>query len=365
MNSLPLNSKKVIVGMSGGVDSSVAAYLLKQQGYRVEGVFMKNWEEDDGSPYCTAIKDLSDAQQACQTLGIPLHTANFSVDYWDNVFTHFLQEYQEGRTPNPDVLCNREIKFKVFVEYAESLGADLVATGHYAKIVATKKSYQLHKGMDRTKDQSYFLYAVNSSVWKKCLFPLGDLSKPEVREIAARKKLANHDKKDSTGICFIGERRFKNFLKTYIASRPGDIETLDGKVVGHHDGLMYYTYGQRKGLGIGGVKCCKEEAWYLVEKDIQRNVLIVAQGENHPALLHNQVGLNNIHWINGTMQTIPFKCTAKIRYRQVDQPCHLSREADGYLVTFERAQRAVAPGQSLVLYKDQQCLGGGVITSKF
>ena len=351
---------KVIVGMSGGVDSSVAAYLLLQQGYDVEGLFMKNWEEDDGTEYCTAQQDLADAEQVCQRLGIKLHTANFAAEYWDNVFSYFLEEYQAYRTPNPDILCNKEIKFKVFLEYAEQLGAQLIATGHYAQVKQQGDHYQLHKAVDNEKDQSYFLHAVAGKVWSKTLFPLGSLQKPEVRAIAEQQNFENHNKKDSTGICFIGERRFKDFLKTYLPAQPGPMININGDKLGIHDGLMFYTYGQRKGLGIGGVKGTDDSPWYVVEKDVANNRLIVAQGEDHEALLHSQLWLDEIHWINEP-KTLPLSCQAKIRYRQADQQCQLFADDGAYKVIFDQPQRAVTPGQFLVLYQQDHCLGGGIV----
>ncbi len=359
------NSQKVIVGMSGGVDSSVAAYLLLEQGYQVEGMFMKNWEEDDGTEYCTAIDDLNDAKQVCELLGIKLHLANFASEYWDNVFEYFLQEYRAYRTPNPDVLCNREIKFKVFSDYAKALGADLIATGHYVRTLHTDNQCQLLKGLDENKDQSYFLHAVPESALAKCLFPVGHLEKSKVREIAHQQGFITSRKKDSTGICFIGERRFKDFLQQYLPAQPGHIETLDGTIIGQHQGLMYYTFGQRKGLGIGGVKQAEENAWYVAEKDIARNALVVVQGEDHPSLKHSQLNVETIEWINQA-STLPLTCTAKIRYRQQDQPCEVTfcDNNSGYSVKFTRPQRAVTPGQYLVLYSEERCLGGGVITHR-
>ena len=355
-------TKKVIVGMSGGVDSSVSAWLLQQQGYQVEGLFMKNWEEDDNTEYCTAIKDLADAQQVCEQLAIPLHTANFAGDYWDNVFTHFLQEYQAYRTPNPDILCNREIKFKVFLEYADLLGADMIATGHYARLDNSSGSPRLLKGVDENKDQSYFLHAVGAAAFQRSLFPVGELAKTEVRKIASEQGFITHDKRDSTGICFIGERRFKDFLSTYIPAQPGPIQVLDGEHIGQHDGLMFYTLGQRQGLHIGGVKGANEAPWYVVGKDVPTNTLLVAQGTNHPALFARTLTASELHFINEQERpTGEFRCTAKTRYRQADQPCTLFREPDTWRVEFDEPQRAPTPGQSVVLYQGSHCLGGGVI----
>ncbi len=353
--------EKVIVGMSGGVDSSVAALLLKQQGFRVEGLFMKNWDEDDGTEYCTAKEDLIDAEKVCERLGIELHTANFAAEYWDNVFEHFLAEYRAGRTPNPDILCNREIKFKVFLEYAQILGADHIATGHYVRRYDSDGRAHLMKGLDNNKDQSYFLYAVDETAFKKSLFPIGELQKSDVRALAASHKLATHDKKDSTGICFIGERRFKDFLQQYLPAQPGAIETPEGNVLGEHSGLMYHTIGQRQGLGIGGVKGGDESPWYVVGKDLDRNVLLVAQGSDQPLLFTDTLLASQLHWINGPPASDSFRCSAKNRYRQRDQSCHLQIDQDRCQVTFQQPQRAITPGQSVVFYKDNLCLGGGII----
>ncbi|WP_250460792.1 tRNA 2-thiouridine(34) synthase MnmA [Microbulbifer litoralis] len=359
--------QRVIVGMSGGVDSSVAALLLMQQGYRVEGLFMKNWDEDDGTEYCTARADLADAEAVCRKLGIELHTANFAAEYWDHVFEYFLAEYRAGRTPNPDILCNREIKFKVFLEYAEILGADAIATGHYARRGDIDGHTRLLKGLDENKDQSYFLHAVGEAEFAKSLFPLGELEKPEVRRIAEENGFITHDKKDSTGICFIGERRFKDFLEQYLPAQPGDMETPEGKVMGRHAGLMYHTIGQRQGLGIGGVKGAGDDPWYVVGKDLERNVLIVAQGKHHPLLYATGLEASQTHWINGAAPADAptergLRCRAKTRYRQPDQDCTLWQSRDGDLVVeFDQPQRAITPGQSLVLYDGDICLGGAVI----
>lgn len=358
-----MNKPFVIVGMSGGVDSSVAALVLMEQGYRVEGLFMKNWDEDDGTEYCTARADLADAQQVCDTIGIKLHTANFAAEYWDNVFEHFLAEYRAGRTPNPDILCNREIKFKVFLQYAELLGAEYIATGHYARTARHLGRTRLLKGLDANKDQSYFLHAVDEDALAKSLFPIGELEKPAVRDKAQEYGLVTHNKKDSTGICFIGERRFKDFLEQYLPAQPGDIETPDGTKIGSHSGLMYYTIGQRQGLGIGGVAGAREEPWYVAGKDLGRNVLIAVQGADHALLYGTGLTASEVHWINGAPD-MPFSCRAKIRYRQPDQACSLCVDADGVAVHFDRPQWAISPGQSVVFYDGDVCLGGGVINAQ-
>lgn len=355
---------RIIVGMSGGVDSSVSALLLKQQGYRVEGLFMKNWEEDDGTEYCTAKEDLADAQAVCEKLAIPLHTANFAAEYWDNVFEHFLSEYQAGRTPNPDILCNREIKFKAFLDYALVLGADGIATGHYCRSRQRDGRSQLLKGVDNNKDQSYFLHAVGEAQLAKTLFPIGDMAKPAVRALAEEHGLVTHNKKDSTGICFIGERRFKDFLQQYLPAQPGLIEDTEGRPMGEHSGLMYHTIGQRQGLGIGGVAGAGEQPWYVIDKDITRNVLVVAQGSQHPGLYKDGLTVGGIHWVNGA-PTLPLRCAAKTRYRQPDQPCTVCADGEGFRVEFDQAQRAVTPGQSVVFYQGELCLGGGVIESGY
>ncbi len=356
---------RVIVGMSGGVDSSVSALLLLQQGYQVEGLFMKNWEEDDGSEYCTAIQDLADAQDVSDKLGIKLHKANFAAEYWDNVFEHFLNEYKNGRTPNPDILCNKEIKFKAFLDYAMTLGADYIATGHYARRIESAGSVQLCKGIDCGKDQTYFLHAVGKEQIAKTLFPVGELNKPDVRKLAEEHNLITYNKKDSTGICFIGERRFKDFLKQYLPAQPGVIETTEGEVIGEHSGLMYHTIGQRQGLGIGGLKHAKDAPWYVVDKDLNRNVLVVGQGNEHPRLFSEALTATQIDWIEGVPPKLPAELAAKVRYRQKDQPCQLSLLDDGrYLVHFDTPQRAVTPGQSVVFYQGDICLGGGIIETR-
>jgi tRNA-specific 2-thiouridylase len=350
---------RIIVGMSGGVDSSVTALLLRQQGFEVEGLFMKNWEEDDTEEYCSAAQDVADAQAVCDKLGIHLHRVNFASEYWDNVFSHFLEEYKAGRTPNPDILCNREIKFKAFLDYAKSLGADAIATGHYARKIVVDGQAQLHKAVDSNKDQSYFLHALTEHQLTHALFPLGELTKPEVRKIATEAGLVTHAKKDSTGICFIGERRFKDFLATYLPAQPGDIVTLEGKIIGQHDGLMYHTIGQRQGLKIGGTKNSSGEPWFVARKDLANNQLVVVQGIDSPELFQSQLRANKVHWINDV--SLPITCTAKTRYRQADQECAVIEENGGISVTFSAKQRAITPGQSVVFYNGSHCLGGGVI----
>lgn len=367
MNSLD-NSKttgmgsNVIVGMSGGVDSSVAAHLLLEQGYKVSGLFMKNWDEDDGTEYCTAKEDLADAQAVCDRLGIELHTANFAAEYWDNVFEHFLQEYKAGRTPNPDVLCNREIKFKAFLEYALSLGADFIATGHYVRKQEVAGATQLLKGLDDNKDQSYFLCEVNEECLARSLFPIGCLPKVEVRQIAAQLELKTHDKKDSTGICFIGERKFKDFLEQYLPAKPGEIQTREGEILGEHAGLMYYTYGQRQGLGIGGQQKHGDAPWYVVDKNLDNNILTVSQGNESKELFSSTLVASTPAWVNKLAPELPLQCQAKVRYRQADQQCNVEMLASGQIeVRFSEPQRAVTPGQYIVFYQQDRCLGGAII----
>jgi len=360
--SRPPDSQHVIVGLSGGVDSSVAAVLLQQQGYHVEGMFMKNWEEDDSEGYCSAAEDLADARSVSESLGLTLHAVNFSAEYWDRVFSYFLQEYGAGRTPNPDILCNREIKFKAFLDHALNLGADRIATGHYARVAFQDGEYRLLKGRDAGKDQSYFLYTLGQYQLSRSLFPVGELEKPVVRQIAEEHRLVTYDKKDSTGICFIGERDFRDFLSRYLPAQPGEIQTPEGQPIGHHSGLMYYTLGQRQGLGIGGVAGSSDEPWYVVGKDMEHNVLLAAQGHDHPLLFSRSLKASQLSWVDGKGPAAPYRCTAKTRYRQADQACLITR-LDGDLceVEFEQPQRAVTPGQSVVFYDGEICLGGGVI----
>lgn len=363
LNTAP-EQTRVIVGMSGGVDSSVAAWLLKDQGYAVEGLFMKNWDEDDGTEYCTAMTDLADAQAVADRIGITLHTASFAAEYWDRVFEHFISEYKAGRTPNPDILCNKEVKFRAFLDYAVTLGADYIATGHYTRqhtLADGGGRTQLLKGLDPNKDQSYFLHAVSGDRIARTLFPVGEIEKPEVRRIAAEQGFVTHDKKDSTGICFIGERKFRDFLKQYIPAQPGDIETPDGQVIGRHQGLMYHTIGQRQGLGIGGMSEFGHEPWYVAEKNLDRNVLVVVQGKQHPLLFSRGLISGPVDWVAGEPPAGNFRCMAKTRYRQPDQACDVSIHGDGVRVVFDDTQRAVTPGQSVVFYQGDVCLGGGVI----
>ncbi|GGA93218.1 tRNA-specific 2-thiouridylase MnmA [Agarivorans gilvus] len=352
--------------MSGGVDSSVSAYLLLEQGYQVEGLFMKNWEEDDNSEYCAAAEDLADAQAVCDKLGIKLHTINFSAEYWDNVFEHFLEEYKAGRTPNPDIMCNKEIKFKAFLEFAaEELSADYIATGHYVQRRFQDGHWQMLRGLDSNKDQSYFLYTLEEKHIAQTLFPVGEIEKPEVRRIAEEQGLVTANKKDSTGICFIGERKFSDFLAQYLPAQPGDIENCEGQVMGTHQGLMYHTLGQRKGLGIGGTKDGDETPWYVVDKDVDRNVLIVGQGHDHPRLKSTALIAGQLHWVDRKPLTETLRCSVKIRYRQQDVPCTIVPLENGEIkVTFDEPQIAVTPGQSAVFYLNEVCLGGGIIEQK-
>jgi tRNA-specific 2-thiouridylase len=351
-----------MVGLSGGVDSAVAAALLLDQGYRVDALFMKNWDEDDEPGYCPAEQDLADARAVANLLGVTLHTVSFSGQYWNRVFAYFLAEYQAGRTPNPDILCNQEIKFKAFLDYALELGADAIATGHYARVAGEPNRRRLLKGRDHNKDQSYFLYRLDQRALNHSLFPVGDLEKSQVREIAAQRGLPNSAKKDSTGICFIGERKFRDFLARYLPARPGDIVSIDGELLGRHQGLMFHTIGQRQGLGIGGLKDASGEPWYVVDKQIATNRLVVAQGKQHPALFRSVLQAGDLHWISGQPPPTPCACQARIRYRQAVQSCTLlTLEADTARVEFDAPQRAVTPGQAVVFYSGDDCLGGGTI----
>lgn len=360
-----MHKKNVVIGLSGGVDSSVAALLLKQQGYDVSAIFMKNWNEDDKQGYCPAEEDFADASSVAAELKIPFHAVNFAPEYWDKVFAYFLQEYQAGRTPNPDILCNREIKFKVFLGYSLSKGANKIATGHYARIREENGQFFLLKGKDRNKDQSYFLYTLGQYPLSRTLFPLGELDKPLVRKLADEYQLATFDKKDSTGICFIGERDFKQFLSRYIPAQPGDMVTPEGEIVSRHQGLMYHTLGQRKGLGIGGRKEEGKNAgqpWFAAAKDLLNNRLIVVQGKDHPLLYKQKLTASQCHWVSGQPPKAPFHCTSKTRYRQADQNCVITEINDRQcVVEFEAPQFAVTPGQSIVFYQQEICLGGGII----
>ena len=357
---------RVVVGISGGVDSSVAALLLLEQGYDVHGVFMKNWEDSFEPGYCAVEDDLNDAEDVCATLGIPLHKVNFTEEYKERVFAYFLDEYRNGRTPNPDILCNKEIKFKAFLEHADQLGADYIATGHYARRSEKNGQQRLLKGLDTGKDQSYFLYALNQQQLVRSLFPVGELQKSDVRGLAESNDLITFDKKDSTGICFIGERNFRQFLSHFLPAQPGPIKTPDDELVGKHQGVMYYTLGQRQGLGIGGQKGASALPWYVVDKDLPNNTLIVAQGGEHPLLYDNCLLASNLHWITNTVPAIPLRCRAKTRYRQADQDCTIAMlKKDKCVVVFDQPQRAVTPGQSVVFYNADQCLGGGIIDAAY
>lgn len=350
---------RVVIGMSGGVDSSVAALVLKEQGYDVVGIFMKNWDEED-EQYCTATEDYEDVRRVCQQIDIPYYTVNFEKEYWDKVFTYFLEEYRNGRTPNPDILCNKEIKFKAFLDHALKLGADYIATGHYANIEYFDGEYHLMRGKDRNKDQSYFLCQLNQYQLSKSMFPIGNIDKPKVREIARTHNLETANKKDSTGICFIGERDFDEFLNNYLPAKTGEIRSIDGEVLGKHNGLMYYTKGQRKGLGIGGIGT--GEPWFVAYKDLENNILYVAQGSKNPALFSEALEAVDINWISENKPKEEFKCTAKFRYRQRDQHVTVIPTGDNTAkVIFDEKQKAVTEGQGVVFYDDEVCLGGGII----
>ena len=354
---------KVMLGISGGVDSSVAALLLQQDGYQVEGLFMQNWEEDERSGPCTADADRKDAVAVCGRLGIPFHARNFATEYWDGVFEHFLSEYRAGRTPNPDVLCNREIKFKTFLDEARSLGADKIATGHYARVDCLDGRYRLLRAVDAGKDQTYFLHALGQQQLAATLFPVGEIEKSRVREMAREAALPTHAKKDSTGICFIGERDFREFLSQYIPARPGEMRSPHGQLIGEHQGVMYYTLGQRNGLGIGGRQHAGGEPWYVVGKDVAANVLFVAQGGENEWLHSQRLIAESPTWTAGVPPAAKFRCNAKTRYRQQDQDCAVSIDGDRVEVHFDDPQRAVTPGQSVVFYAGEECLGGAVIAA--
>ncbi len=352
---------RVVVGMSGGVDSSVAAVLLKEQGYDVIGIFMKNWDEEDENGFCTATEDYEDVIKVCNKIGIPYYSVNFVKEYWDNVFSYFLQEYKKGRTPNPDVLCNKEIKFKAFLNYALDVAqADYLATGHYAKVDCQNGEYRLLRGLDKNKDQTYFLCQLGQDQLSKAMFPIGHLEKKKVREIAEREGLITAKKKDSTGICFIGERNFNQFLNNYLPAQKGPIKDLDGVVRGEHSGLMHYTLGQRKGLGIGGQG--SGDPWFVVDKDLENNTLYVVQGDSHPRLYSSSLIATDMNWVRRKAPAKNFSCTAKFRYRQNDQGVDVEvLEGNKIKVIFHEKQKAVTPGQEVVLYNGEECLGGATI----
>lgn len=360
--------KKVVIGMSGGVDSSVSAWLLKEQGYEVIGLFMKNWEDDDDSEYCSTRQDWIDAASVADVVGVDIEAVNFAAEYKDRVFAEFLREYQAGRTPNPDVLCNAEIKFKAFLDHAMLLGADLIATGHYARVRENPVGkFELMKAVDASKDQSYFLHRLNQAQLSKTLFPLGEIHKTEVRKIAEQLKLPNATKKDSTGICFIGERPFREFLNRYLSYKPGPMKTPEGDIVGEHVGLSFYTLGQRKGIGLGGIKAHQNadgnsDAWYVARKDVENNTLYIVQGHDHPWLLSSQLGASQISWVAGEAPDRE-ALSAKTRYRQADVPCTFNDDGARFDLRFSDPQWAVTPGQSAVLYQGDVCLGGGIIES--
>ncbi|WP_188206249.1 tRNA 2-thiouridine(34) synthase MnmA [Alkalibacillus aidingensis] len=353
---------RVVVGMSGGVDSSVTALLLKQQGYDVVGIFMKNWDDTDEFGVCTATQDYEDVARVCNQLDIPYYSVNFEKQYWDKVFQYFLDEYKAGRTPNPDVMCNKEIKFKAFLDHAMGLGADYLATGHYARVREQDGQIEMLRGVDDNKDQTYFLNQIPKEILPKILFPLGEINKKEVREIAEKHDLATAKKKDSTGICFIGERNFKEFLSEYLPAQPGNMETLDGEVKGRHDGLMYYTIGQRQGLGIGGAG----DPWFVVGKNLKDNILYVEQGFDHEALYSDELHAVDVNWLVDRDLSEPIKCTAKFRYRQQDSGVTVHVQDDGSVnVIFDESQRAITPGQAVVFYDGEVCLGGGTIETAY
>jgi len=355
-------TEKVVIGMSGGVDSSVAAYLLQQDNsVDLSAVFMQNWEEDEDD-YCTAVEDFRDASGVCTQLGIPLSSVNFSADYWKRVFANFLDEYNAGRTPNPDILCNKEIKFRAFLDHAIKTGGDKIATGHYVRTSRDADGmFRLLRGADTSKDQSYFLHTLDQQQLASARFPVGDLLKSELRSIAMDLNLQVHDKKDSTGICFIGERRFSDFLKDYVASKPGPMITTDGQIIGEHRGIAFYTIGQRQGLGIGGLTAFKAEPWYVVEKHSNTNTLVVTQGHDHPALHKRSLFASNVHWIR-QQPNKDLHCSAKTRYRETDNNCKVIPESPTTVtVSFAQTVRAITPGQSVVFYDGEECLGGGII----
>lgn len=353
---------RVIVGMSGGVDSSVAALLLKRAGHDVTGIFMNNWEEKDEFGVCTSEPDWTDVRAVCDLIGIPCYSVNFAREYRERVFSHFLEEYRKGRTPNPDVLCNREIKFGVFLSFAEKLGAEKVATGHFAKVDRCGQGWQLRRAKDENKDQTYFLYMLGQHALSKAMFPVGDLTKGEIRQIARDAGIPVSEKKDSTGVCFIGERDFRKFLSGYLPAQPGDMVTVDGRTVGRHDGLMYYTLGQRRGLGIGGSG--DDRRWFVVAKDLERNRLVVDQGEDSPLLYTSRAAGGECTWLAGfppAEEDRPLRCQVRLRHRQPLQDCSIILRGDRVQIDFDRPQRAVTPGQSAVFYDGEVCLGGAIV----
>ncbi len=362
LNQKAPKDTRVVVGMSGGVDSSVAALLLKEQGYDVIGIFMKNWDDTDENGVCTATEDYEDVIRVCNQIGIPYYAVNFEKQYWDKVFTYFLDEYKAGRTPNPDVMCNKEIKFKAFLEHAMTLGADYLATGHYARVEYRNGEYKMLRGIDENKDQTYFLNQLGQEQLSKVMFPIGNIEKAKVRELAKEAELATATKKDSTGICFIGERNFKEFLSNYLPAQPGNMETLDGEVKGKHDGLMYYTIGQRHGLGIGG----SGDPWFVVGKDLEKNILYVDQGFDNDLLYSDSITATNIAWVTDHPPTTELKCTAKFRYRQPDNGVTVKVKDENRIeVIFDQPIRAITPGQAVVFYHGDECLGGGTIDQVF